>query len=1060
MRRVVFCITFCVAAAFVFTSICYPQDSSTGAIRGVILDPAGRRVAGASIVLVNSATGFHYTRTSDAEGRFGFELLPPGDYSARAAAEKLSPQLSPFLHVTIGVVTEIRFKLQIAGVAENVTVSAEPRAVDMQPRGLSAVIDERTIANMPLNGRRFTDLSLLTSQAKQDPRGKNSTSNGDLSFGGIRGFQTSYLVDGGDNNNAFFAQARGRYRAPYQFSNEVIQEFRVSPNSNSPESGRTGGAVVNVVTKSGSNKFHGSGFYYLRDSDFDARDPELDIKPYDIQHQFGFTLGGPLRRNRVFFFAGYDQHIFHEPTVVRFVNGANFIIPQPGAGPATPGDYESDDAGLVFATAGQLSKQAGLYPSKLLGSAGFAKIDAAISPRNQLSLRVNTSRYAGSNNVFIDPSSPLTTYAISDNGVENVETETANASLTSALSFHTVSHLRAQYSLDHQWSESNSDAPLTRIPGILDGMGRSTILPRETREHRAHIAETISREGSRHSWKFGGDALLTQIYDFFPSTFGGEYIFDPIRVDPFTFQPMIGGLELTPLRAYAHQVPHYYFQSFGPAVSHPDTNEYAGFAQDMIRLTDHFNVSLGVRYDLQTFATKSLRTNPLWPDSGKVPLNPKNFAPRVGLAYSFGNEKPLVARASYGLFYPRIPQIYNSAIETENGLTPNSIFLNQTNQAAEEVFPRYPEPLVNCPPLANSCAVPSNLAQFAENDVSAFARNFRSPEVHQASLSLERELGSRVVAEISYSFVRGQDLIRARDVNLPAPTIVQYPIFDSTGTNLLGYGTEATFATWQSTPSQTCPFPPCINSLARPISQLGSIDVFESAASSVYHGGTISIRRQMTHGLYFRVGYTYAHAMDNGQDALVAGRPSTVQNSYSPNSERANSVTDQRNRFVFSWMYEPRAFNGGHGWLGYLTKGWKNSGVVTAGSGMPVDATVVGDANQDGNYGNDRIPGARRNSFVGPNYVSTNMRVARRLYARHGYKLEFTAESFNLLNRLNRRFEFTSDGAVNNAATSNFDSKHIGINHFPAYYQVPTNFMRALNAYAPRQIQFALRFSF
>ncbi|HKW17393.1 MAG TPA: TonB-dependent receptor [Terriglobales bacterium] len=1053
-------IALCLAALFLFSSPLFSQDGSTGSIRGSVLDPAGRRISGATIALANTATGFHYEQATDIAGRFAFQLLPPGDYSARVSAEKMSPQLSPFLRVTLGGVTEIEFKLQIAGATENVTVSAEPRGIETQPRGLTAVIDERAILNMPLNGRRFTDLALLTSQATPDPRGLNSSSNGDLSFGGVRGFQTTYLVDGGDNNNAFFAQARGRYRAPYQFSNEVIQEFRVSPNSNSPESGRTAGTVVNVVTKSGTNKFHGTGFYYLRDSVFDASDPELQMKPSDTQQQFGLTLGGPLKRNRVFFFGGYDQHIFHEPTVVRFANGANTVFPQAAAGPATPGDYEADDQALVFATAAKLDQQAGLFPSKLVGNAGFAKLDVTISAHNQLALRVNTSRYSGTNNVFLDPSSPLTTYAISDNGIENVETETASAALTTGLSFRTVSHFRAQYSFDHQWSETNSGLPLTRIPTILDGMGRSTILPRENREHRAHAAETISREGSRHSWKFGGDALLTKIYDFFPSTFGGEYIFDPIRVNPFTFEPMIGGLELTPLRAYAHQVPHYYIQDFGSAVSHPDTNEYAGFAQDMMRVTDHFDISLGVRYDLQAFATKYLKTNPLWPDSGKVPLSTKDFAPRIGLSYALGNDRPLVARISYGLFYPRIPQIYNSTIERDNGLTPNSIFLNQTNFYAQQIFPQYPFPVVNCAPLASACSVPANLLQFAESDISAFAHNFRSPEVHQASLSLEREMGRRVVGEISYSFVRGQDLIRARDVNLPPPTNVQYPIYDSSGASLLGYGAVESFATWQLSDSLACPFPPCINPLARPIPQLGSIKVFESAASSVYHGATISIRRQMTHGLYFRIGYTYAHAMDDGQDALVAGRPATVENSYSPNSERANSVTDQRNRFVLSWIYEPRALNGGRGLLGVLTKGWKNSGVVTAGSGMPVDATVSTDANQDGNYGNDRLPGARRNSFVGPNYASTNMRVARRLYAHNGVKVELTAESFNLLNRLNSRFQLTDDGAMSNAASFNYGTKQIGINHFPAYYQVPTNFMKATNAYAPRQMQFALRFSF
>jgi len=1052
--------SFCFATLLLLSLLCRAQDGSTGAVRGMVLDALGGRIAGATIALVNDSTTFHYQQTTDAEGRFAFGLLPPGDYSARVTAEKMSPQLSPFLRVTVGGVTEIHFKLQIAGPRENITVSAEPRTIETEPRGLSAVIDERAILNLPLNGRRFTDLCLLTSQATTDPRGQNSSSNGDLSFGGIRGFQTSYLVDGGDNNNAFFGQARGRYRAPYQFSNEVVQEFRVSPNSTSAESGRTGGAVVNVVTKSGTNKFHGTAFYYLRDSRFDARQPELNNKPSDRQHQFGFTFGGPLRRNRVFFFAGYDQHIFHEPTIVRFVNGGATVIPQLGAGPVTPGDFEADDQALVFATASQLSKQAGLYPTELLGNAAFAKLDVNISSHNQLALRLNTSHYSGSNNVFMDPSSPLTTYGISDNGIENVETETATASLTSALSWRTVSHLRAQFSRDLQWSQTNSNTPLTRLPGILDGFGRSRILPRESHENRGHFAETISREGSRHSWKFGGDALLTKIYDFFPSNFGGEFIFDPIRVNPFTFQPMLGGLELTPLRAYAHQVPHYYVQNFGSAVSHPDTNEYAGFAQDMIRVTDHFNVSLGLRYDLQTFSTKYLRTNPVWPDSGKVPFNSKDFAPRVGLSYSIGDQRPLVARIGYGLFYPRIPQIYNSIIETQNGITPNSIFLNQTNFYSRQVFPQYPFSLVNCALLANSCSVPTDLRQFAEGDVSAFAHNFRSPEVHQVSVSLERELADRVIGEISYSFVRGQGLIRARDVNLPPPVRVDYPLYDASGVNLLGYGAVNTFATWQSSTSFTCPFPPCINQVARPIPQLGSIDVFESAASSVYHGATISIRRQMTHGLYFRLGYTYAHAMDDGQDALVAGRPATVQNSYAPNSERANSVTDQRHRFVFSWMYEPHALNGGQGWLGKLSKGWKNSGVITAGSGRPVDATVAGDANQDGNYGNDRLPGARRNSFVGPDYSTADMRLARRIFARNGWKLGLTAESFNLLNRLNSRFQLTSDGAMSNAAQFNYGPKIIGIRHFPAYYQVPTNFMRATNAYAPRQLQFALRLGF
>src|SRR5207302_357840 len=306
------------------------QDASTGAIRGSVFDSTGGRIHGASVALVNAATGIRDGVITDSECRFAFDLLP---------------------------------------------------------------------------------------------RGLTSGSDGDLAFGGIRGYQSSYLVDGGDNNNAFFSQARGRYRAPYQFSNEVVQEFRVSSNTYGAELGRAGGAVVNVVTKSGSNHLHGTAFYFLRDSSFGAQPAFLDFKPQSRQHQFGGTIGGPIRSNRVFFFAGYDQHIFHVPTVVNYLSGGTVLVPQAGTGPLRDGDFEASDRDLVFATAAQLNKLAGNFQSDLLGNTGFFKLDATLTPRQHLSARLNTSRYYGTNNVFFDPASPITNSTMSDNGEENVTTE-------------------------------------------------------------------------------------------------------------------------------------------------------------------------------------------------------------------------------------------------------------------------------------------------------------------------------------------------------------------------------------------------------------------------------------------------------------------------------------------------------------------------------------------------------------------------------------------------------------------------------------------------------------
>jgi hypothetical protein len=214
----------------------------------------------------------------------------------------------------------------------------------------------------------------------------------------------------------------------------------------------------------------------------------------------------------------------------------------------------------------------------------------------------------------------------------------------------------------------------------------------------------------------------------------------------------------------------------------------------------------------------------------------------------------------------------------------------------------------------------------------------------------------------------------------------------------------------------------------------------------------------MTNGVYFRLGYTLAWARDDGQDALLTGG-SPVQNSYSPNSW-GPSLTDQRHRFVFSWITEPRPFHRQHELLGKLFNDWRFSGVTTFGSGRPVDARVLGDPNQDGNDMNDRLPGYGRNSFLGPDYATADARLSRRVNIGGRMKLELIAECFNALNRNNQRMTITSDSFVNNAGQFVRVNKVIGINNFPAYYQKPTYFMRATSAYAPRQVQLAIRLSF
>jgi hypothetical protein len=223
---------------------------------------------------------------------------------------------------------------------------------------------------------------------------------------------------------------------------------------------------------------------------------------------------------------------------------------------------------------------------------------------------------------------------------------------------------------------------------------------------------------------------------------------------------------------------------------------------------------------------------------------------------------------------------------------------------------------------------------------------------------------------------------------------------------------------------------------------------------------TFSVRRQMTSGLYFRLAYTFGKAVDDGQDALVAGQPAVVQNSYNTSAERGPSVTDQRHRLMFAWIADPKPFGREQPFLAKVFNDWKLAGVLTFGSGRPENVMVSGDPNQDGNASNDRLPGAGRNSFLGPDYATTDARLTRRLFVHDRIKLDLVVESFNLLNRNNKRVMVTEDGLQSNTAHFIKIGNKLGINYYPGHYQIPRNPLRATNAYSPRQLQLALKLIF
>jgi hypothetical protein len=275
----------------------------------------------------------------------------------------------------------------------------------------------------------------------------------------------------------------------------------------------------------------------------------------------------------------------------------------------------------------------------------------------------------------------------------------------------------------------------------------------------------------------------------------------------------------------------------------------------------------------------------------------------------------------------------------------------------------------------------------------------------------------------------------------------------------LGMYDVASFATTQTTRSVTCPYPPCINQVQRPDPRLGAINSFQSESSSLYNGMSVSLKRQMSHGMYFQVAYTLAKAMDDGPDALVVGRSGNVQNSYATALEWGPSVNDQRNRFVAAWVAQP-AFHFDQGMLNRLINHWSASSILTAGSGRPLNATMAGDPNGDGNIYNDRLPGYIRNAFVGPDYFTTDMRLTRTIRCGDHVVWNLMAESFNLFNRTNGRVQISDDGYYNSAGQFVAYTTTVGKKVYPGMFLMNSQFLTPTNAYAPRQVQFALKLSF
>ena len=716
---------------FLSTSIFAQSQANTGNIEGRITDPNGASVPNVTVTATNLANGLQKSAQTNDEGVYRIVFLPPGGYKVETSgAQGFNPAQFTNVIVTVGGQTPLDIQLAVgSGTVAMVDVSAEGQVVETTRTSVSSVVNERAIQNLPVNGRNFLDFATLTPSVVRDP-----TRQGDLAVGGQKGTLNSIQVDGADNNNTFFGQSLGRTgtRPPYQFSEESVQEFQVNQNGFSAEFGRAGGAVINVVTKSGTNDWHGSAFEFFRDEALNSNTPILTARgakrPKSQINQFGGTLGGPIKRDRAFFFFAYDGQRSNIPNVV---DAPNFF--------AQPANIRNLLA--PFMQTYQIGRDQDVY---------MVKSDIRLNDSNQLVLRFNQQNFTGNNN---ENSGPLSVEEHSGNSV--ARTTTFSGSWISTLSSTLINDFRFQFGRDREPGEANSDVTEARIQtggGFLQ-LGRNNFSPRETTIKRAQFIDVVSYTRGKHNLKFGADLNFDRVFNFFPGLFTGQFTFNSYAL-------------------FASNTPASFTQNFPGAgtsggETHPDLNELGLFVQDDWRVSPKLTLNLGLRYDLQDLADPHVN-NPsaalaALGLSTTTPVRDRNnFGPRFGFSYAFDDKT--VVRGGYGIFFGRTPAIMLGTAHSQNGIQVTGVSLNCT--LTPNPCPIYPN-IFNAPPSAGG----------VNPSLYLFARDYAQPYIQQGRIGVERELVANTSLSVSYLYFRGVHISRTRDINLgtPVPTTVTDP---------------------------------------------------------------------------------------------------------------------------------------------------------------------------------------------------------------------------------------------------------------------------------------------
>jgi hypothetical protein len=1005
------------------------SQATTAEINGRIVDGQGGVLPGVTVTATNPATGYNRTVTTNEEGFFALPLLPPGAYEVTAELAGFN-SIKQAVTLTVGSSIAINPTMQVAGVTEQLVVAASAPVVETTATVRTTTLDTEAISNLPINGRRFQDFITLTPTVQVD------TSRGQLSFAGQRGINSNVSIDGADYNQPFFGGIRGGERSNNAFTvpQEAIKEFQVVASGYSAEFGRSTGGLVNAITKSGTNSPAGSLFYVNRNKEW-AEKNAFGQNASPTQQQFGGSFGGPITRNRLFYFVAGEMQ--------RLKNMRNVVFALTGITP-TPDNAEA----FNFFKSLEEPFEATNDAEAILG-----RVDYQMAGGRRLAVRYSFSNNEARNsNATGNALSDTTISALSNNGTEKDRTNTVVSEYTAALRANLLMELRGQYSRESRPRDANTRMPL--LTGAAGNVGTVSFLGENIqRDWRGQLAANATWVEGGHSVKFGTEynhVWAAQKFGF--DQFGTFSISGPAA----TMLEVISVGGPTANRFDAARTVASYRRQIGNLQTELSTDEIAFFAQDSWKMTPSFTLNYGLRWEgafnptpdaNNEFLLNTLRgaTFPIGKsiDPTQIPDQLAQFGPRVGFAWDPGATGRTVVRGYSGLYYARSPMLLFSDPMTNFRVPPGNLTVSLPYQvpAGNPNYTLYEQflliginlnntPLSDLPRLtpeqltaiAAALGIASN--PFQGVNVMGVDRDFKNPRAFQAGAGVERELTSNLSAAADVVYVKTDNLQRNRDLNVGIP--VPRP----------------------TDPAQRPIFP------ARPLAALNQVQFRESSAESEYTALTLSSRLRRSWSL-FNVNYVLSKSMSDDDNERDSGGVQ-YENAFDLRSEWGAARLDRRHQFNgYAVFFLPYGLD--------LSTGFRFL------SGLPIDASIGRDINSslggaDRPYSAPGVP-FERNAFRDAAFREVNFRAQWGPRFNGSNRVLFTLDLFNVFDADNVRI-FTATGgttSTNYCATPAPDDCGFGAPTNPNFLKLKDangNYITTNIPGAPRQLQLGVRFEF